>query len=137
MQVGLGSPLHGRHWLLQHWLCRLQPWGGCVHGGDEQQHHKQLSSEEQVDLGHGEKGSGVSEHSLSPSAPFWINSPAKEQRPQASLAVCAPGRDRTGSELALVGGLIPLCLADSGDIVKIAAYLQFVQHPSRLSRHTG
>jgi hypothetical protein len=51
--------------------------------------------------------------------------------------VCAPGRDRTGSELALVGGLIPLCANNSGDIVKIAAYLQFVQHPSRLSRHTG
>jgi hypothetical protein len=54
-QVGLGSPLHGRLWLLQRWLCRLQPRGGCVHGGDEQQHHKQLSSEDQVDLGHGEK----------------------------------------------------------------------------------
>ena len=91
MQVGLGSPLHGRLWLLQHRLCRLQPWGGCVHGGDEQQHHKQLSSEEQVDLGHGEKGSGVIEHSLSPLARFWLSSPAKEQRPQASLAVCAPG----------------------------------------------
>ena len=91
MQVGFGSPLHGQPWLLQRWLCRLQPWGRCVHGGDEQQHHNQLSSEEQVDLGHGEKGSGVSEHSLSPSAPFWISSPAKEQRLQAALAVYAPG----------------------------------------------
>lgn len=137
MQVGLGSPLHGRLWLLQHRLCRLQPWGGCVHGGDEQQHHKQLSSEEQVDLGHGEKGSGVSEHSLSHLVLFWIRSPAKEQLLQASLAVCAPGRDRTGSELALVDGLIPLCSGDSGDIVKIAADLQLVQLPSRLSRDAG
>jgi hypothetical protein len=51
--------------------------------------------------------------------------------------VCAPGRDRTGSELALIGGLIPLCMADSGDIVKIAADLRLVQHPSRLSRDAG
>jgi len=42
-----------------------------------------------------------------------------------------------GSELALADGVIPLCLADSGDIVKIAADLQLVQHPSRLSRHAG
>ena len=91
MQVGLGSPLHGRLWLLQHRLCRLQPWGGCVHGGDEQHHHKQLSSEEQVDLGHGEKGSGVSEHSLSHLVLFWIRSPAKEQLLQAALPAHAPG----------------------------------------------
>lgn len=57
MQVGLGSPLHGQLWLFQRWLCRLDPWGSCVHGGDEQQHHQQLSSEEQVDLGHGDKDS--------------------------------------------------------------------------------
>ena len=91
MQVGLGSPLLGGLRLLQRWLCRFQPWGRCVHGGDEQQHHNQLSSEEQVDLGHGEKGSGVSEQSLSPLARFWLSSPAKEQRPLASLAACAPG----------------------------------------------
>lgn len=91
MQVGLGRPMHGRLWLLHRWLCRPRPRGGYVHGGHEQQHHQQLSREEQVDLGHGEKGSDVSEHSLSPSAPFWISSPAKEQRLQAALAVYAPG----------------------------------------------
>ncbi|MFM7239049.1 MAG: hypothetical protein ACKOZN_05540, partial [Cyanobium sp.] len=69
------------------WLRCPRPRGVGIHGGDEQQHHQQLSSKEQVDLGHGEKGSGVSEHSLSPSTPFWINSPAKEQRLQAALAV--------------------------------------------------
>ena len=87
MQVGLGSPLHGRLGLLRRWLYRPRPMGGYVHGGHEQQHHQQLSREEQVDLGHGEKGSDVSEHSLSPSAPFWISSPAKEQRLQAALVV--------------------------------------------------
>jgi hypothetical protein len=91
MQVCLGSPLHGRRWLLRWWLRRPRLRGGFVHGGDEQQHHQQLSREEQVDLGHGEKGSGVSEHSLSPSIPFWINSPAKEQRLQAALAVHVSG----------------------------------------------
>ncbi len=91
MQVGLGRPMHGRLWLLHRWLRRPRPRGGCVHGGDEQQHHQQLSREEQVDLGHGEKGSGVSEHSLSPLAPFWISSPAKEQRLQAALAVHVSG----------------------------------------------
>ena len=120
MQVGLGRPMHGRLWLLHRWLCRPRPRGGCVHGGDEQQHHYQLSSEEQVDLGHGEKGSGVSEHSLSPSAPFWINSPAKEQRPQTALV-----------------GLLPLCSDDSGEIIKIAADLQLFPRPSRFSRHAG
>jgi hypothetical protein len=65
--------------------------GACVHGGHEQQHHQQFSREEQVDLGHGEKGSGVSEHSLSPVTPFWIISPAKEQWLQAALAVYVPG----------------------------------------------
>ena len=120
MQVGLGSPLHGRLWLLHRWLCRPRPMGACVHGGHEQQHHQQLSSKEQVDLGHREKGSGVSEHSLSPSAPFWINPPAKEQRLQSAL-----------------GGLIPLCSDNSGDIMKIAADLQLFPHPSRLSRHAG
>jgi hypothetical protein len=87
MQVGLGSPLHGRAWLLQRWFCRRHLRGGGVHGGDNQQHHQQLSSQEQVDLGHGEKGSGVSEHSLSPMVPFWNISPAKEQWLQAALAV--------------------------------------------------
>jgi hypothetical protein len=91
MQVGLGSPLHGWLWLLHRWLRRPRPRGGCVHGGDEQKHHQQLSREEQVDLGHGEKGSGVSEHSLSPSVPFWISSPAKEQRLRAALAVYVRG----------------------------------------------
>ena len=91
MQVGLGSPLHGRLWLLRRWLCRPRPRRGSVHGGNDGKHHQQLSSKEQVDLGHGEKGSGVSEHSLSPLVPFWISSPAKEQRLQAALAVYAPG----------------------------------------------
>ena len=84
MQVGLGSPLHGRRWLLRWWLRRPRPRGGFVHGGDEQQHHKQLSREEQVDLGHGERGAGVSEHSLRPLARFWLSSPAKEQWPLAA-----------------------------------------------------
>jgi len=89
MQVGLGRPMHGRLWLL-HWrIWRPRPRRGSVHGGNDGKHHQQLSSKEQVDLGHGEKGSGVSEHSLSPLARFWLSSPAKEQRPQASLAVCA------------------------------------------------
>lgn len=91
MQVGLGSPLDGRLWLLQRGLCRPRPMGACVHGGHEQQHHQQLSREEQVDLGHGERGAGVSEDSLSPLALFWILSPAKEQLLQAALAVYAPG----------------------------------------------
>lgn len=120
MQVGLGRPMHGRLWLLHRWLCRPRPRGGCVHGGHEQQHHQQLSSQEQVDLGHGERGAGVSEHSLSPLTPFRISSPAKEQRNQSAL-----------------GGLIPLCSDDSGEIMKIAADLQLFQHPSRLSRHAG
>jgi hypothetical protein len=91
MQVGLRRPLHGQLWLL-HWrIWRPRPRRGSVHGGNDGKHHQQLSREEQVDLGHGEKGSGVSEHSLSPSAPFWISSPAKEQRLQAALAVYAPG----------------------------------------------
>jgi hypothetical protein len=67
------------------------PWVRCVHGGDEQQHHNQLSSEEQVDLGHGEKGPGVSEQSLSPLARFWPSSPAKEQRLQALPGGVCPG----------------------------------------------
>ena len=120
MQVGLGRPLHGRLWLLRRWLCRPHPMGACVHGGHEQQHHQQLSSQEQVDLGHGEKGSGVSEHSLSPSVPFWISSPAKEQRLQAAL-----------------GRLIPLCSDDSSEMMKIAADLQLLPYPSRLSLHAG
>ena len=84
MQVCLGSPLHGRRWLLRWWLRRPRARGGFLHGGDEQQHHQQLSSEEQVDLGHGEKGSGFSEHSLRPLNRFWISSPAKEQWPLAA-----------------------------------------------------
>jgi len=91
MQVGLGRPMHGRLWLLHRWLWRPRPRRGSVHGGNDGKHHQQLSSKEQVDLGHGEKGSGVSEHSLSPSAPFWINSPAKEQLLQAALPAHAPG----------------------------------------------
>ncbi len=91
MQVGLGSPLHGRLWHLQRCLRRPRPMGACVHGGDEQQHHQQLSREEQIDLGHGERAAGVSEDSLSPLALFWILSPAKEQLLQAALAVHAPG----------------------------------------------
>ena len=79
MQIGLGSPLDWLLWHL-HWrLRRPRPWGGCVHGGNEQQHHQQLSSQEQVDVRHGEMGSGVSGHSLSPLACFWLSSPAKEQ----------------------------------------------------------
>ena len=91
MQIGLGSPLQGGLWLLQGWLRCPRPRGVCIHGGDEQQHHQQLSSKEQVDLGHGESGAGVSEHSLSPLAPFWINPPAKEQLLQAALAVHVSG----------------------------------------------
>ena len=120
MQVGLGRPMHGRLWLLHRWLWRPRSRRGSVHGGNDGKHHQQLSREEQVDLGHGEKGSGVSEHSLSPSTPFWINSPAKEQRLQSALV-----------------GLIPLCSDDSDEIMKIAADLQLFPHPSRLSRHAG
>lgn len=91
MQVGLGSPMNGQLWLLQRRLCRPRLRGACIHGGDEQQHHQQLSCEEQIDLGHGEREAGVSEDSLSPLALFWILSPAKEQLLQAALAVHAPG----------------------------------------------
>mgnify|MGYP007101604011 CR=1 FL=1 len=90
MQIGLGSPLQGGLWLLQGWLRCPRPRGVCIHGGDEQQHHQKLSSKEQVDLGHGESGAGVSEHSLSPLSPFEILSPANDQRKQAALAVYAP-----------------------------------------------
>jgi len=93
MQVGLGSPLHGQPWLL-HWrLRRPRPWGGCVHGGDEQQHHQQLSSQEQVDVRHGEMGSGVNGYSLSPLACFWLSSPAKEQ-----IALADQSRQRRAME---------------------------------------
>jgi hypothetical protein len=36
-----------------------------------------------------------------------------------------------------LGGLIPLCSDNSGDIMKIAADLQLLPHPSRLSHHAG
>ena len=96
MQVALGSPLHGQPWLL-HWrLRRPRLWAGCVHGGDEQQHHQQLSSQEQVDVGHGENGSGVSEQSPSYLTRFWPSSPANEQRPEISPGGVRPGLSQSG-----------------------------------------
>jgi hypothetical protein len=96
MQVGLGSPLHGRLWLLRRWLRYPRPRGVCIHGGDEQQHHQKLSSKEQVDLGHGESGAGVSEHSLSPLSRFGTISPANDQQKQAWLTVQTPAELKQG-----------------------------------------
>jgi signal transduction histidine kinase len=47
------------------------------------------------------------------------------------------GLTRREEKLAALGGLLPLCSDDSGDIVKIAADLQLFPHSSRLSRHAG
>ena len=42
-----------------------------------------------------------------------------------------------GSELVALVGIISLCVVASVGIVKTAADLQLVQHPSRLSRYAG
>ena len=44
-------------------------------------------------------------------------------------------RPGAGSEPAALGGRISLCSDDSSDIVKIAADLQLLPYPSRLSLH--